>query len=155
MSQHSNQLRSSAHTPRKGNVRTDTIPASISRTHSQCQTTRGSLCRLRTGLAAGSRIFIPGYTSRWWSLSGSNRRPDACKATALPAELKPLTILPRHRLSAVRELSAQSIASIASGKLVGRVGVEPTTSRLSGVRSNHLSYRPMPCLSRRQCRWAA
>ena len=26
---------------------------------------------------------------RWWSQSGSNRRPDACKATALPAELWP------------------------------------------------------------------
>src|SRR5215203_7562832 len=26
---------------------------------------------------------------KWWSLSGSNRRPEACKATALPAELRP------------------------------------------------------------------
>ena len=26
---------------------------------------------------------------QWWSQSGSNRRPDACKATALPAELWP------------------------------------------------------------------
>jgi hypothetical protein len=28
------------------------------------------------------------------------------------------------------------------GSLVGRGGLEPPTSRLSGVRSNHLSYRP-------------
>lgn len=27
--------------------------------------------------------------TNWWSQSGSNRRPDACKATALPAELWP------------------------------------------------------------------
>ena len=26
---------------------------------------------------------------RWWSRSGSNRRPTACKAAALPAELRP------------------------------------------------------------------
>jgi hypothetical protein len=27
--------------------------------------------------------------TRWWSQTGSNRRPEACKATALPAELWP------------------------------------------------------------------
>ena len=37
----------------------------------------------------------------WWSLSGSNRRPPACKAGALPAELKPHCsngTLPRYTL---------------------------------------------------------
>src|SRR5690606_31106360 len=33
----------------------------------------------------------PRELERWWSLSGSNRRPEACKATALPAELRPRT----------------------------------------------------------------
>ena len=32
----------------------------------------------------------------------------------------------------------------ASRRMVGRGGLEPPTSRLSGVRSNHLSYRPEP-----------
>jgi hypothetical protein len=31
-----------------------------------------------------------------------------------------------------------------TNKVVGRGGLEPPTSRLSGVRSNHLSYRPVP-----------
>lgn len=62
----------------------------------------------------------------WWSLTESNRRHPACKAGALPTELRPPT---------VPEASAPE-------NVVGRGGLEPPTSRLSGVRSNHLSYRP-------------
>ncbi|CAN0514926.1 unnamed protein product, partial [Phaeothamnion confervicola] len=29
------------------------------------------------------------FNSIWWSQTGSNRRPHACKARALPAELWP------------------------------------------------------------------
>jgi hypothetical protein len=44
--------------------------------------------------------FLPTATSRlhpprdrgWWRRSGSNRRPPACKAGALPAELRPRPI---------------------------------------------------------------
>jgi hypothetical protein len=34
-------------------------------------------------------------------------------------------------------------------RMVGRGGLEPPTSRLSGVRSNHLSYRPAGRRARR------
>ena len=61
--------------------------------------------------------FLPTEPENWWSQSGSNRRPPACKAGALPAELWPLD-------------------------MVGLGGFEPPTSPLSGVRSNQLSYRP-------------
>ena len=57
----------------------------------------------------------------WWSQPGSNRRPLACKASALPAELWPLACLLI---------------------LVGLGGFEPPTPRLSSVCSNQLSYRP-------------
>ena len=33
--------------------------------------------------------LLRGTRTQWWSLSGSNRRPPACKAGALPAELQP------------------------------------------------------------------
>ena len=60
--------------------------------------------------------------SEWWSQTGSNRRPHACKARALPTEL-----WPRDKLE---------------WSVVGPGRVELPTSRLSGVRSNHLSYGP-------------
>ena len=51
-----------------------------------------------------------------WRWPGSNRRPPACKAGALPAELHP-----------------------RSDTSVGLCGFEPQTSRLSAVRSHQLS----------------
>ncbi len=63
---------------------------------------------------------VPGPSKRWWRMTGSNRRPPACKAGALPAELIPRT-----------------------DNLVGLVGLEPTTPALSRRCSNHLSYRPL------------
>ena len=34
-------------------------------------------------------VLWPLSKNKWWSRSGSNRRPEACKATALPTELRP------------------------------------------------------------------
>ena len=57
---------------------------------------RGSLRALSTFPSRTYRARSAGLPSRsakrregWWSLSGSNRRPHACKARALPAELRP------------------------------------------------------------------
>ena len=63
---------------------------------------------------------------------GSNRRPSPCKGDALPAELLP----------------QQSFSNIL---LVGLARVELATSRLSGVRSNQLSYRPILAATSTQC----
>jgi hypothetical protein len=59
-------------------------------------------------------------TRTWWSRSGSNRRHPACKAGALPAELRPPAV-----------------------GLVGLDRFELSTPRLSSVCSNQLSYRPL------------
>jgi hypothetical protein len=55
----------------------------------QCQTIQpvaASASRIETC----SRIRRLRRIEVWWSQSGSNRRPPACKAGALPAELWPL-----------------------------------------------------------------
>ena len=69
-----------------------------------------------------------------------NRRPPACKAGALPAELRPHSFQKVLNL-VIKAVNNQSNAGIKA-KMVGLGRLELPTSRLSGVRSNHLSYRP-------------
>ena len=47
------------------------------------------------------------------------------------------------RWPCLEECAAATLLRLSSCAMVGRVRVELTTSRLSGVRSNHLSYRPL------------
>jgi hypothetical protein len=74
------------------------------------------------------------FNSIWWSQTGSNRRPHACKARALPAELWPRTR--RRMLYVGYERRMRSIKVVGLGRL------ELPTSRLSSARSNQLSYKP-------------
>ena len=60
--------------------------------HSRCQSAR------RNAPEEAAKLVIRGLNGHmpectklfgWWSQTGSNRRPEACKATALPTELWP------------------------------------------------------------------
>ena len=76
---------------------------------------------------------------RWWSQTGSNRRPHACKARALPTELWPLERSRPQREPSSDRLPARGVTR----SVVGPGRLELPTSRLSGVCSNQLSYRPL------------
>jgi hypothetical protein len=78
----------------------------------------------------------------WWSQTGSNRRPPACKAGALPAELWPRQMTEGRRQT-TEDLLPSVVCSLSSG-LVGLGRLELPTSRLSSARSNQLSYKPEP-----------
>ena len=94
-----------------------------------------SLAASSTGLPSRS----PARGEGWWSQTGSNRRPHACKARALPTELWPLM---KPRPTWEPRLGASSTCS-PEGSMVGPGRLELPTSRLSGVCSNQLSYRPL------------
>ena len=61
--------------------------------------------RRRTGdrrsLSSGVRSLSSARNARWWSQTGSNRRPPACKAGALPTELWPRSQSVRLRARAL------------------------------------------------------
>ena len=98
----------------------------------------------------------------WWSQTGSNRRPPACKAGALPTELWPLMQQQRARAQSAKAglpsrssraalarlrpfgLRRDNLSSLSDRRLVGLGRFELPTSRLSSARSNQLSYKPEP-----------
>ena len=86
------------------------------------------------------RTALPRFDD-WWSQTGSNRRPHACKARALPAELWPRNQKTNAYVLTFgnRNLSETRTHSM---KVVGLGRLELPTSRLSSARSNQLSYRP-------------
>ena len=115
----------------------------------------------------------------WWSQTGSNRRPPACKAGALPTELwphsedrpsapshqkvlghqNPEDAADQHHAPAPRVGKAREPGSAPSfarspmadlWELVGLGRFELPTSRLSSARSNQLSYKPEPGISNRK-----
>ena len=77
----------------------------------------------RTGWFNLSNFQIVKKLKNLWSWQGLNLRPPECKSGALPTELQP------HNL-------------FMTADQVGLRGLEPRTSSLSGMRSNHLSYKP-------------
>src|SRR5260221_4406457 len=48
-------------------------------------------------LGFGAAAFVALASEGWWSQTGSNRRPHACKARALPTELWPQSLESRQR----------------------------------------------------------
>ena len=110
--------------------------------HSRCQPERP--LRERQETVMRSRYVKALHMVRWWSQTGSNRRPHACKARALPTELWPL-MRQLQRQAVVRSIWPQGVHTQVChlGSVVGPGRLELPTSRLSGVCSNQLSYRPL------------
>ena len=99
---------------------------------------------------ARKRVFSASRASNvWWSQTGSNRRPHACKARALPTELWPRSEEPaqydQESFGATRRARRRGknrAGQATTIEVVGLGGLEPPTSRLSSARSNQLSYKP-------------
>ena len=83
---------------------------------------------------------VPALRPSQWRRWGSNPQPPACKAGALPIELRPRK---RQEPSVKRqEQNRSGLLTLSSWLTVGVPGFEPGTSALSELRSNQLSYTP-------------
>ena len=68
------------------------------------QSVQGTPGEARKPRSGGPKRRLSARTREWWSRTGSNRRPEACKATALPTELRPQT-RPKHEWWAWEDLN--------------------------------------------------
>ena len=81
--------------------------------------------------------------SNEWRRPGSNRQPPACKAGALPVELRPPRAVMSSGRRPNRERRGPERTASPQPAPVGTRGFEPRTSALSELRSNQLSYAPV------------
>ena len=85
------------------------------------------------------------FQCSWWSLAGSNRWPPACKAGALPAELRPQNLITgrEDRIRTCDPLVPNQVlyqAELLPVYMARPAGVEPTTFWSVVRRSIQLSY---------------
>ena len=121
--------------PRTKPTKNCSTVADISPSHRTTPTKKRSTVTTKNS-SATTRLLVATNTRQRdeWRRPGSNRQPPACKAGALPIELRP-------RKPAVR---AGRTAVVRTRR------VELRTSSLSATRSNQLSYvRPCRAFSRR------
>ena len=137
-------------------MRSDVFADELIIEHTARRTARPRPIGLRRGSLRYDRLAEPKLASAsegWWSQTGSNRRPHACKARALPAELWPRNqktnaLACRAEARGNQPASArwaparQPCARLRERRLVGLGRLELPTSRLSSARSNQLSYKP-------------
>ena len=88
----------------------------------------------------GDRVGSNPCHRQWWVGPASPAAPTGARTRN---QSKPRR--PQPRQGRGRANTANHDATRHCRAMVGRGGLEPPTSRLSGVRSNHLSYRPTSC----------
>ena len=110
---------------------------------------RVPLLSLILGAGLAPKEERTGLRPNWWRQAGSNRQPTGCKPVALPLSYAPGQCTANSKQCSVQNDERFDVFTdycalfTVHSSLVGLVGVEPTTSRLSGERSSQLSYRPL------------